>query len=235
MEPGIQSSFIPHDASQPTRPRSSATSGIGDLAFLVSIVLLVASAALAGAVFLYQGYMEKQATSKFEQIKTAKSQFKPETIHSLMRLDERMRAAEIVVRSHMAPLALFDALQIFTLSTVSFKSLNLVAADSQNIAVKMAGVAEGVNSVALQADLFSKSGVLTSPIFSDISRQVDGVHFNMTALVNPAAVNFASLLATGASAIPQSASGEESPFGGSDAPQDAGGARAPEGGENFGE
>ena len=49
-------------------------------------------------------------------------------------------------------------------------------------------------SIALQADLFAKNGSITNPIFSDINRQEDGVHFNLTALVNPASLNFVRLI-----------------------------------------
>lgn len=203
MESGIQSSFIPQDAAKPIRPRSQGAGGLSELIFLVSIVLLVASTALGGGVFLYKQYTASSAASKSEQLRRAKEAFQPELIHELTRLDDRMRAADQVLGAHIAPLALFDALQQTTLSTVSFRTLTLEVIDSQNISVKMAGIARGVNSIALQADLFSKSGVVTNPIFSDITRQVDGVHFNLSALINPAAVNYATLLSTPAAIIPQ--------------------------------
>ena len=64
-------------------------------------------------------------------------------------------------------------------------------ADPTNITGAMDGVARSVNSVALQADLFSKSGVFTNPIFSGINRQVDGVNFRVTMGVDPRAINYA--------------------------------------------
>lgn len=195
MESGIQSSFIPQDAGRPTRvPRQEHSSGLSELGFLIGIVLFVASAALAGAVFLYEQYTLASSTSKSEQLQRAKEAFEPALIHELTRLDDRMRAADQVLSAHIAPLALFDVLQQTTLSTVSFKAMTLEVVDTQNISVKMAGVAQSVNSIALQADLFSKSGVVANPIFSDINRQIDGVHFNMSALVNPASVNYARLV-----------------------------------------
>lgn len=201
MESGIQSSFIPQDAAKPTQaPRRPSTGGLSELIFLISIVLFVASAALAGAVFLYEQYTVSSSTSKSEQLRRAKEAFEPALIHELTRLDDRMRAADLVLSAHIAPLALFDALQQSTLETVSFKSLALEVADSQNIKVKIAGVAEGVNSIALQADLFSKSGVVSNPIFSDINRQLDGVHFNLSALINPAAINYSRLISTAGAA-----------------------------------
>jgi hypothetical protein len=202
MESGIQSSFIPQDAARPTpSARPVRGGGLSELGFLIGIVLFVASAALAGAVFLYEQYTISSASSKSEQLRRAKEAFEPALIHELTRLDDRMRAADQVLAAHMAPLSLFDALQATTLSTVSFKTLSLEVVDSQNVNIKMSGVAQGVNSIALQADIFSKSGIVTNPIFSDINRQADGVHFNLNALVNPAAINYGRLINTAGAAV----------------------------------
>lgn len=58
----------------------------------------------------------------------------------------------------------------------------------------MNGVARSVNSIALQGDLLGKSNVITSPIFSGIDRQIDGVHFNLNALLNVSAVRYTSFV-----------------------------------------
>ncbi|MBI5645220.1 hypothetical protein HY970_03935 [Candidatus Kaiserbacteria bacterium] len=102
--------------------------------------------------------------------------------------------ADQVLGAHIAPTAFFKTLEQATLSTISFQTLEMSATDPQHIAIKMAGIAESVNSIALQADLFSKNGAVTSPIFSDITRQSDGVHFNMTALINPASVSYVHMV-----------------------------------------
>lgn len=199
MESGIQSSFIPHDAgtiSIAPRPGSPTMSrGLSELALLLSIVLFVSSAALAAAVFLYGQYVQSSATSKLDQLQRAKAAFDPALIQQLTRLDDRMNAAEQVIQSHIAPSAFFDALQQSTLTTVSFTTLNLEIQDPQHMNLKMTGVAQSVNSIALQADLFSKSGVIQNPIFSDITRQADGVHFNVSAVLNPAMVSYEHFIA----------------------------------------
>jgi len=196
-ESPIQSSFIPQDAAAPSaapRERYSG-SGLSDLLLLVAIVLFVASLALGGAVFLYSQYIDKSAASKLESLKIAKDAFEPSLVHQITRLDDRMRAADKILGSHMAPTAFFLALQQSTLQTISFQSLELEATDLQHITVKMTGLAESVNAIALQGDLFSKNGIITNPIFSDINRQADGVHFKLSALLNPAAVNYVQLVA----------------------------------------
>lgn len=216
MESGIQSSFIPRDAGKPTvMPRSSngGSGGLAELGLLLSIVLLVASAALAGAVFLYAEYAQSSATSKIAQLQRAKDAFEPSLINQITRLDDRMQAANTILAAHTAPLAIFDALQAATLSTVSYSQLSYSGFDPQNMTVKMAGVAQSVNSIALQADLLSKDGVIANPIFSDITRQSDGVHFSLTAAVNPSLISYAHV--TGVTAAPATvpASTQASPFG----------------------
>lgn len=182
---------------------------------LLSIVLLVASAALAGAVFLYEQYAQSNSGSKLTQLQRAKEAFEPALIQELTRLDDRMRASETLLSAHIAPIAFFDALQKTTLTTISFQTLGLQATDPQHMTVKITGVAEGVNSIALQADLFSKNGIILNPIFSDISRQADGVHFTLSAIVNPESVNYTKLInsASAAQSFQQPASpGVSSPF-----------------------
>jgi hypothetical protein len=175
-------------------PRRAESGGLAEVFFLISIVALVASAALAGAVFLYSQYVQSSSASKVGQLQRAKAAFDPALIQELTRLDDRMRAADTVLRTHIAPTAFFDALQQTTLATIAFQSLNFLATDAQHMTIKLTGIAQGVNSIALEGDLFSKSGVIANPIFSDISRQADGVHFSLAATVNPSAINYVQLL-----------------------------------------
>lgn len=203
MESGIQSSFIPHDAARPTVVRGgSQNRGLSDLLLLLAIVLFVASAALAAAVFLYDQYAQSVSASKLDQLKRARAAFEPSLIQELTRLDDRMNAASQVLGNHIAPTAFFSALQQSTLSTVAFGTLSFDGGDPQHMALKMTGVAQSVNSIALQADLFSKGGIITNPLFTDITRQPDGVHFTLSALLNPQAVNFEHVISAGGVAAP---------------------------------
>jgi len=226
MEIGVPTSFIPHDATTTSDPhRYDSGGGLNDLFALVSVVLFVASGALAAGSFLYLQYVTSQSTSKVNQIQSAQAAFDPSLIQQLTRLDSRMNSAETLLSGHIAPTALFAALDATTLSTVSFSDLDFKATDPQGITLHMSGVARDINSVALQADIFSKSGVITSPIFSGIDQQTDGVHFTVTALVNPAALNYETLVsgeqASGVNSVPLNASSSNtstaapSPFGGS--------------------
>lgn len=204
METGVQNTFIPHDVSQPAPTSRIRQSSLMDLVMLVAIVLLVASLALAAGVFLYERYLDTSSQSKVAQLKTAKQQFDSSLIQEFSRLDDRMRDADTVLSNHIAPSVFFHMLEANTLSTVSFRSLDFEASSEGGMTVKMEGIARSVNSIALQADFFSKVGIITSPIFSNIDRQADGVHFSFTATVHPSAIRYAQAAAaagaTGATA-----------------------------------
>jgi hypothetical protein len=197
METAVPNSFIPQDATSMQNPRKYRDAGgLGDLFMLLSIVLCIASIGLAVAVFLYSGYLQTESSSKQKQIDDAKTNFNSGLIQKIGKLADRMQASELLLGAHIAPTAFLGALNQSTLQTVSFTSLNINSPDIDHYTIKMTGVARSVNSIALQADLFSKNGVILNPIFSGIDRQADGVHFTVNAGLNTAAINYGSLLNT---------------------------------------
>jgi hypothetical protein len=207
METGIQSSFIPKEAGKEiiTNRPTSSSAGLPELFVLISIIFLVASGALAGGVFLYQQFLHSQITSKSEQLKRAEKTFEHNTIQKWMRLDQRMHAASEILSAHLAPSVFFGSLNQTTLTTVSFNDLQLDASNPAQINIKMTGVAQSVNSVAFQANLFNNNSVITNPIFSKIDHKQDGVHFELQALVNSSALSYAHMFNGSSSANSQSA------------------------------
>ena len=197
MEPvGGQPSFIPHDAGTPTAARRTSEGGLWDLLLMLGIVALVVSCALAGGVFFYQQFLKATINSDLNKLKQARAQFDPSLVDQLTRLDNRMQSADSLLAIHIAPSAFFAALDQVTAKTVSYTSLDMEVNDPHRITLKMTGIARSVNSIAFQADLLSKSGVFTSPIFSNLDRQKDGVHFNLDAFVDTSKLNFETLVNT---------------------------------------
>src|SRR3989338_2767261 len=189
-----QPSFIPREAQSFSQaPRRQK--GIADLLTLLSVVLLVASFALAAGVFLYKEYLGSSASSKVSQLERAKAAFEPSLIRELTRLDDRMRSAGDVLGGHVSPTAFFRMLEQTTIASIAYASLDFEAVDTQHMTAKMDGVAGSVNAIALQADIFAKGGMITSPIFSNINREPDGIHFDLSARINPAAINYVQLIA----------------------------------------
>lgn len=211
MEVGVPNSFIPHDATTPTAVHNyDDGGGLSDLLLLLAIVLVVSSLALAAGCYLYLQYLNNQSATMKAEIKTAQAAFDPTLVKQLTRLDARLNTANSLLNQHIAPSAFFTVLNQTTLSTVSFQTLTLGAADPNGVTLQMSGVARDINSVALQADIFGKSGVITNAIFSGIGQQADGVHFVVTGKVTPAAINYAASLsgqaASGVNQLPASSS-----------------------------
>lgn len=164
---------------------------------LLGLVLFIASAVLAVGVFLYVQYLDTSAASKLDQLNRAKAAFEPALIAELTRLDDRMRAADEVLSVHIAPSTLFSVLQQLTLQTVAFSSLDFSAQNSSDMTLTMQGIAQSVNSIALEADLLSKSGIITSPIFSNMNRTQEGVRFDFTSGINAEGLRYRTVRAGG--------------------------------------
>jgi hypothetical protein len=178
---------------------------------LLGLILFIASGVLAIGVFLYVQYLNTSAASKLDQLNRAKAAFEPALIAELTRLDDRMRAADEVLSVHIAPSALFNVLQQLTLQTVAFSTLDFSAQNSSDMTLTMQGIAQSVNSIALEADLLSKSGVITSPIFSNMNRTPQGVRFDFTSGINAEGLRYRSVRAGGN--IQQAPQEQETPFG----------------------
>lgn len=203
MESNIKSSFIPGDAGQLGRSTKNAISngggGLFDITALLATVLLVTSLALGVGVFLYVQLLQSSLSSKREQLVRAQEAFEPTLIQELTRLDDRMQAAQEILNKHRAPSLMFDFLEEITLGTVSYKNFSFTA-DSDVPEIKMQGVAQSVNSIALQADLLGKHTGVSSPIFSNITRDTDGVRFDLVATIIPASIRYINTLSARAPA-----------------------------------
>lgn len=186
----IQPSFIPHEAVAAAAPKRQVGGGLSELILLIAIIILIVSAALAAGVFLYQQYLQASNQNKLAQLQSAQSAFNPSLVEQITTLNDRMTAAQTLLSQHLAPSLFFGMLASTTVQDISFSSLNYDATNPQQITLTMSGVAGSVNSIALQAQVFSQGNIITDPIFSDINAQSDGVHFDFTALINPASITY---------------------------------------------
>lgn len=204
MEPTTQPSFIPHDAGTPARPRP-AGSGFGDIILMFAILAFAVSAALAVGVFLYVQYLTSVSNADHTKLLEAQKRFEPALVTELQRLDNRINSASAILSTHLAPSVFFVILDAITAKTVSYSSFALSVAD--DIKLEMDGVARSINSVAFQADLLSKDGAYQNPIFSNLTRDKEGVHFHLSTEINQDALDFESLTnAAAGSLVPQTPS-----------------------------
>lgn len=174
--------------------RASQNGGLIDLFFLIAVIGFVAALSLSAGVFLYHQFLSSNASSKQEQIKQARSAFEPALISELLRLDARLTAANAILAKHLAPSELLRLIGELTLQSISYDSLEYSVQDDGMITLVMHGIAQNVNGVALQADVFGKHNAIVSPIFSNLKFVNGGVSFTVTAEVNPSALRYASLV-----------------------------------------
>lgn len=217
METGIASSLIPREPI--VSMRGTRGGGMEDVLFFFAIITLVVSLGLAGAVYFYGQYLQTQVASKQQSLVGERNTLDQTTINHLIHLDAQLRDANTLLNSHLAPTVLFDALGKTTLQTVMYNGISYTASDPQHVSISMTGLAQSVNSVALQSELLASSNVVQNPIFSGISRQADGVHFTLSAEVNQSAIGYAQVVAAQStanqqtSAQTQTTTQQPSPFG----------------------
>lgn len=205
MDPQVQASFIPKKPLDTgIRPRGA---GFG-LLFLIALLVFIASIVAAGAVFLYQQYLQNAIASKSNSLTLAEGAFDPSTIEDLLRLDSRINNAESLLAKHVAPSALFDFLSQQTLQNVSFSSFDYELQSDGSATLSLTGQADSFSTVALQSDQFGASQALKDVVFSNISVDQTGkIAFSVQATVEPALLLYSNAL-SGAVSVTPPASGQ---------------------------
>lgn len=198
MENPLHSSFIPArpGAATPLGQYTGDTTSrdITDVFVLIGTIAIIIAGTLAGGVFLYKLSVAQGLETTKKQLETAEKSFNPKNVRELSRMDERIRVAESLLKSHIAPSMLFAVLQQTTLQSIQFKSMDFDGASQEKLIVEMKGVATGVNAIALQANIFSRHPAIKDPIFQINDLTKDGVTFDVSFMLNPDIVNYESLI-----------------------------------------
>lgn len=166
MEPKFQSSFIPKGPAATTgmTPRARGVNGRGLYSY-ISITIFLISFILTLFVFGYKLYVKGSINSMGEEI--TQNDLVPSSAREFVRLNDRIRSTEILLKNHNIVSPLFEFLESSTVRTVRFSELTYVTNDA-NIEIILVGQAQSYASVALQADIFSKSPYFKNVVFSDL-------------------------------------------------------------------
>ncbi len=191
MDPQVQASFIPKKSLDNS---ARGSSGVG-LFFLLALLIFIASIVAAGGSFLYQQYLNKTLNDKKTSLDRAQGAYEPGTIQDLLRMDQRITQAKILLTKHVAPSAIFSYLSTQTLENVSFRSFAFTLGSDGGAKISMSGTASSFATVALQSDQLGASKMLHDVIFSGIAVGGGGeVNFDVSATVDPALITYASTL-----------------------------------------
>jgi hypothetical protein len=198
METKFQTSFIP---KQPVTESPIRTSG-GNFLFLLSFVVFMVSIAIAGAAFLYNQLIDNNIAKGNASLQKDEAALDPTTIQELTRLNDRINAAQLLLKQHIAFSNFFGALERSTLRNVSFKSFSYVYGGGDKISITMQGVAGRVTgssyeTVALQAKEFTNPelrNVFRSPLLTDVGLDAQGnSSFSFSASLDPLLISFYKL------------------------------------------
>ncbi len=209
METKFQTSFIPKQPVTAEAPRRASSAS---LFFLLTFIIFMASLASAGGVFIYSEIIKKNINEGKSQLTLNKNAFDPNTISQITRLNNRINAADSLLKKHKSVSTLFLVLSNSTLKNVRFSDFNYAGVDDK-IVLSMRGQALSYETVALQAKEFTNpnlKNVFRSPLFGDLTLDLQGnVSFTFTTSIDPLLVDYYKLKKEEYSArgnAPQSAS-----------------------------
>jgi len=192
MEPKFQSSFIPKGpaATSGMIPKTKPV-GRGGLYSYIATTLFVISFVLMLVVFGYKLYVKGNINSMGEEIEMTKNDLIPNTSREFIRLNNRINSVETLLTNHTVVSPLFEFLSASTVRLVRFREFTLITTPA-GAELVVEGVARGYATLALQADIFNKSGNFTNPVFSDLRLDERGdVVFTFRGFVNPALISYA--------------------------------------------
>ena len=194
METKFQASFIPKQpVDQTSTPRASG----GNFLFLVSFIIFMISVAIGAAAFLYNQIVDKSISNGNQQLSLNENAFDQTTIQELTRLNDRLTAAQVLLRQHVSFSNFFPSLQRSTLKNVAFTNFTYSNGGSDKINVTMQGEAASYETVALQSKAFtdpSLKGVFHSPLFGDLNLDANGnIGFSFSMSVDPNVVSYYNL------------------------------------------
>ena len=193
METKFQTSFIP---KQPVNAEAPHHTSAASLFFLFAFIIFMASLASAGGVFIYGEIIKKNINEGKAQLTLNKNAFDPNTISQITRLNDRINAADSLLKKHKSVSTLFLVLSNSTLKNVRFTDFNYSGVDDK-IVLSMRGQAVSYETVALQAKEFTNpnlKNVFRSPLFGDLTLDTLGnVSFSFTTGIDPLLVDYYKL------------------------------------------
>lgn len=193
METKFQTSFIP---KQPVTSEAPHHASAASLFFLFAFIIFMASLASAGGVFIYSQIIKKNINEGKAQLTLNKNAFDPNTISQITRLNDRINAADSLLKKHKSVSTLFLVLSNSTLKNVRFSDFNYAGIDDK-IVLSMRGQATSYETVALQAKEFTNpnlKNVFRSPLFGDLTLDTLGnVSFSFTTSIDPLLVDYYKL------------------------------------------
>lgn len=196
MEERVKTSFIPKASLSAERIPTPTGSPVA-LVNLITGIILVLAILTAGGLFLFEQFTIQNIASKQTSLERSRAAFEPATIKELVRLDKRLETGQNLLGSHVALSKLFDELEKKVLATVRFNDFSFDSTNGGRVLMTAKGEAQTYNAIATQSGDFSKSDIITDPIFSRVNIGPSGaINFNFSAVIDPSRVRYSPSTAT---------------------------------------
>ncbi|OHA92196.1 MAG: hypothetical protein A3J09_01800 [Candidatus Zambryskibacteria bacterium RIFCSPLOWO2_02_FULL_51_21] len=197
MPPKFESSFIPkgpaaasagatYGSAPLTAKRKGERTILGFIAGIVFTISIFAALAALGYKFYLNSSIENMKT----ELEAGRAALETETVSEIIRLNNRLLAAEALISRHRAVSPIFRFLDEATVKTVRFTDFYF-STDDIGPRVNIKGEAKSYAALALQAELMNKSPLFKNPVFSDLRLDDKGnVEFTFAASVDPTLVSY---------------------------------------------
>ena len=185
MDIKSHTSFIPKKAFNAANTALHSKGNSIGILFLLTLIIFISAIVFSLGVFLYQQFLIKDIENKSSQLKRARAEFEPTLIQEINRLEKRIQSSRNILRKHKTTSSFFNLLEDLTLVNIQFKNLEYNVDENGRANISMKGKAKSFNSVALQSDIFGKSGSIQEPIFSNLNIDNKGdVEFDFMAFID---------------------------------------------------
>lgn len=168
-EKQFKSSFIPKDTGRKPAKKKNVKGGniITAIVYLVFVLAVVASI----GVFAYKTILTRSLESKQNRLAEVEEAFDRDLIDSLVRLDQRLSAAEFLLNRHTALTPLFSQIEDDTTHAVRFSSFsfNSLLGQTESPGISLTGEARDFGAVAYQSQVFGQDRDFRDVIFSDLA------------------------------------------------------------------
>lgn len=183
LSPGIPTSFVPRQLSQPgsQRPVRSGT----NLFLVVSLSLAGFMLLLAAGTFGYGKLLDRTLAGKQADLAAAQAKINEGTIDEFVRLRDRLTTGKDLLNNHIVLSQFFDSLEKLTLQNVTFEDLKLTVANDRSAKLEMQGSARSFNALAAQSNALAGEKLIKRAIISGITLKEGLVTFKLTADIDP--------------------------------------------------
>src|SRR5690606_8830426 len=113
----------------------------------------------------------------------------------LTRFDTRLQSVRQLLNNHIMMTPVFAELSKYTTTAVSLENFDSTVTQAGGLKVTGKGVASSYEALAVQSDTFAKSSYIVNPIFTNLTRDEEGVvnfdysvEFRPELLRNPTAI-----------------------------------------------